>query len=132
MMTNSKITLVATFTNYNFYHFSCSIATISIRFVYFFFFFKNDNNKLELDNLSSTVLVFLKLLFFPTSFLSATEKINNKNLVHFNILAQFSVPYLLTYSQQEIAICTNGRHLQPIHLSEFFLLKNSTLPCSTT
>lgn len=106
--------------NYYFYHFFCRIATISIWFVYFFY--KNDNNKPELDNLSSTVLVFLKLLFFPTSFLSATEKINNKNLVHFNILAQFSVPYLLTYSQQEIAICTNGRHLQPIHLSHFFLL----------
>ena len=118
MMTNSKITLVATITIFIIFLVGLPLFLSGL----FIFFFKNDNNKPELDNLSSTVLVFLKLLFFPTSFLSATEKINNKNLVHFNILAQFSVPYLLTYSQQEIAICTNGRHLQPIHLSHFFLL----------
>lgn len=67
--------------NYYFYHFFCRIATISIWFVYFFY--KNDNNKPELDNLSSTVLVFLKLLFFPTFFLSATEKINNAKFSSF-------------------------------------------------
>ena len=118
MMTNSEITLVATITIFIIFLVGLPLFLSGL----FIFFFKNDNNKPELVNLSSTVLVFLKLLLFPTSFLSATEKISNKNLVHFNIPAHSSVPYLLTYSQQEIAICTNGRHLQPIHLSHFFLL----------
>ena len=86
MMTNSKITLVATITIFIIFLVVLPLFLSGL----FIFFFKNDNNKPELDNLSSTVLVFLKLLFFPTSFLSATEKLNNKNLVHFNILSQFT------------------------------------------
>ena len=48
------------------------------------------NNEPAFDNFSSTVLVvFLKFLLFPTSFFSAIEKINNKNIVHFKYLPSF-------------------------------------------
>lgn len=58
---------------YYFYHFSRRIIAISTAYL----FLKNDNNKPPFDNLSSTVLlVFLKFLLFPTSFLSAIEKIS--------------------------------------------------------
>ena len=84
------------------------------------------------DNFSSTMLVvFLKLLLFPASFLSAIEKINNKNIVHFKYLPSFlSLTFRHIHSKK--LLWTDAPQLQPIHLPEFALFKFFTVLFNST
>ena len=77
------------------------------RYFYCFSFFFQMNNEPAFDNFSSTVLVvFLKFLLFPTSFFSAIEKINHKNIVHFKYFPSFlSLTFRHIHSKKTVMDC---------------------------
>ena len=84
------------------------------------------------DNFSSTMLVvFLKLLLFPASFLSAIEKINNKNIVHFKYLPSF-LSLTFRHIHGKKLLWTDAPQLQLIHLPEFALFEFFTVLFNST